>query len=232
MTARPLWILATPRTGTTLLSKLLNQTGEFEPRITEWYNPKPYLGNLPWPAKKPPPRNGKVFPHQLRDRFGEATLEPVLAKWPDLRIVVVFRHDKAAQTASWIYSCQTNIWNTQMPDKIQDYRSAKVKVTRTQALNQLDWIVQGSSLVHQLSLHAKDHGVPTKLFEYRDIVEDPIGVTNATLRFCGAEERQADFFSLDKATKKLDHPGKDRLADDIRQWHKEMIQDARMQQSV
>lgn len=212
---RPLWIIATPRTGTTLLQKLLNQTGLFHPHMTEWYNPQPYFDDQPWPMGETPPRNNKVFPHHLSMRFGRKTLEPILEAWPDLRVVVMYRNDKAAQTASWLYSVDSGIWNTQDPGRLARYRATKVNPDSREVLRHLSWIVNMDSMVASLT---KD--LPRMTIEYNEMVSQPIARTLQVLSFAGVPAHEIDInrFDLDLTTKKLEHPGKNKLAEDIRKW--------------
>ena len=222
MAKHPLYILATPRSGTTLLQVLLNQTGLFDPKISEWFNPRPYYDHIPWPMDEKLPRNCKVFPQHLKQRFGSARLEPIEEAWPDVKYVVVYRKDVAAQTASWMYSCRSDTWNTGDDKRIACYSEQRFDIGQKEAMDVLYWMHNESQKITELF-----KGKEFVRLEYNQITDDPVGVVQQILRWCNYEEVDPAVFDFSTATKKLPNPGKDELAGKIRQWQKELT-DARL----
>jgi len=173
----------------------------------------------PWPDDGTLPRNAKVFPHQLKHRFGEPTLDPVFEAYPDVALVEIFREDTAAIVASIMYSEASNIWNTQDPDRIEKYRSTTVKWDRDEAMSKLDhyWCLR-----YKARKLVEPHNHLT--FEYEEIAKNPTFVSDQILAWIGVDYDPGFKYNLDAATKRLEHPAKSKLADQIREWRRELDQ--------
>lgn len=111
----PIWILTTPRTGSTLLAGYLTDALGLEPELTERYITNPGYAGLRVPAGTVPAFN-KVFPHQYRAFWGDLDLSRVEREHPGVRWVYLFRRDRRAQAESYARAMTSGVWNVKPDD--------------------------------------------------------------------------------------------------------------------
>ena len=111
----PIWLLATPRTGSYYLSYCLNLSG-LNPEIQEYWN-----GSI-YPNYEGFPCNNKVHPLQLREK--DKTLNDVTEVLPNVKFVLLRRRDVIAQAVSRYIAQETGIWSVRNEKNKFDFQSS------------------------------------------------------------------------------------------------------------
>lgn len=123
-----IWILTTPRTGSTLLAGYINDLLNLDPEITEWYIAD---GSIRLEDAGKPPQNNKVFPDQFIKFHGDLDLGRIERQYPRMRYIHLVRSDLTAQAVSLAIADKTGVWNMS-PDngqKLKEYNEMGVLVT-------------------------------------------------------------------------------------------------------
>jgi len=215
MSQKPLYILATARTGSTFLCDLLNQTGLFEPILWEHYNLRKDAGDGEWPNGEAP-RNAKIMPHQMKWWFGRVTLDKIVSQFQDVHFVEVYREDIAAQAASTMYSHVTGIWNPTTFEQVQLYDAANLGFDRQESMMKFRNIYTNQMVIRD-ALRDFDH----LTVSYEQLVAEPAWVANTVLEWIDADFDPSFDYDMYQTTQKLENMHKNELAEKIREWHEE-----------
>lgn len=189
---RPIWILTTPRTGSTALARTLNSSGLLDPPLAEYFNSEAV--DEPW-AGLQLPRNCKVMPEQT-DRWRE-----INTHWPHAVLVHLVRNDLVAQIASTIIAIQTGVWiaNQRTPYQVNEIA---VRITDVQRIRSQ---IRIGNATLRAWLSTREHMVVT----YESLSHR---TARRILRLAGASK----FPKLRNPVERITHPDRCRVEAEVR----------------
>jgi len=201
------WLVGTPRTGSTVLCDMLDQTEYFGVQFDEYYNPK-----RPVHPKGRIPRCGKLLGYQVLENFPNWDLTPFERQYPNLRWVFLFRRERLEQAVSDLIANLTGVWNQGDPRRLDEYRTRSAP-----------W---RPALFGELySAILKDHRRLRAFFQqrthlrvaYEDLAADVMGTFHLVADYLGVPTENRNKVRIRK--QKLNHPEREQLSRLALEWY-------------
>lgn len=184
MSRRIYYVVATSRTGSTWLCKMLASSGVAGcPQEFGWYTFDPFQLSARWNQHADDdPFGSKVTCDELVRLWGR---EMSIDECRDCRIVWLRRRDRLAQAVSLYRASESNCWYIGLGEDVPA-AIGRVPFDREKIIERYQQIECQEALIgHWLSRHA----VPFLEIWYEDLVADPDGVTRSVLAFLEFDSR-------------------------------------------
>lgn len=128
----PVWILAVPRSGSSLLVNFLNATNLFHPKFREFNldfeNKESVLANIPKYIKLQ-----RIF-FEIKNFSDDFDKEEILKRHPDVRFIVTQRQNIYEQTVSIYFAEYTKTWFIENKKNLDQYKNIKIPFNEKELL--------------------------------------------------------------------------------------------------
>lgn len=203
---KPCWILTTPRSGSTYLSRRLNQTGFFNPPFAEWYNSETLF-------EKSYIQNPVAFCKIHRFQYDEH--KPLFPK--DVLLVHLTRKDLVEATVSQYFAGHTKVWNTTCEDKLLDHANIDVPYDKNVMLRlYFEMAHESKGWIEFL----KDKEFLE--FDYEDLTNDIDSIVDEIVKISGVGSNERNKYQHMHTPLKMYHPLKEDYVQRLRKMIKQI----------
>ena len=190
---KPCWILTTPRSGSTFLSRRLNQTGLFNPPFAEWYNSETLFDEF---LVKNPVPFCKIHKFQYNEHL------PSFPK--NVFFIHLTRKDLAEATVSQYFAGHTKMWNTTCEKDLSEHANVDVPYNRDTMLRlYFDMIHESKGWVEFLK--DKKH----LEFDYEDLMTDCSSIVDKIVELTETQNNEPNKYKDMHTPLKMCHPLKE-----------------------
>jgi len=194
--AFPCWILTNPRTGSTYLAELLNNTGIFNPRFEEYFTPDFVAAKNGIPVREAKNRikaqiRSKRLPRYVKiflGIFNELNLNHKFIKsvHPKIKYIRLRRRDIYANSVSWYIAESTKIWLVRNQAELKGFTEKRVPFNEKRLI---EIYTRLKKVFCEWDVHLEDCDFVDVFYE--DLVASPRAQINKILTFVGANNKNA-----------------------------------------